>query len=414
MLEKARRILVVGVHYGPDFVGVPKYNTEFCESLAARGHEVEVVTGLPHYPAWLISKTHERSAWTVEQLKGVSVWRTPLYVPGSPSGVKRVLHSASFGLAALILATWRASRFRPELVIAIAPTLLSAPAALAAAGICGAKTWLHVQDFEVDAAFELGLLKGSRARRTALATEAWVLKKFDRVSSISPNMVKLLHDKGVRKERVVELRNWVDVEAVKVWPTTATRYRTELGIPDSAIVALYSGNMAGKQGLERLAEVAARLELVLPEVTMLLCGNGPFRPELERLCQGRTNVRFLDLQPSECLPELLATADIHLLPQRAEAADLVLPSKLTGILASGRPVVAMAEPGTSLADEVDGCGLAVRPETDAMVAGIRRLATAPEERAAFGRNAREAAERRWHVAAILDGFEAEMQKLLSA
>ncbi len=413
-LRTARRILVVCVHYAPDFVGAPKYNTEFCALLAARGHDVEVVTGLPHYPAWLIPSTHRRAAWKLEWIDGVKVWRTPLYVPRNPSGLKRIIHSASFGLAATFLAGWRAIRFRPDIVFTVAPTLLSAPAALAGARVSGATTWMHVQDFEIDAAFELGLLKGKQSRRLALGSETWLLRQFDRVSTISRNMMQLLSSKGVPEDRIVELRNWVDVEAVKVWPSTATRYRVDLDIPPTAIVALYSGNMAGKQGLERLAEVATMLEAEMPELVFLLCGNGSFRAELETLCASLKNVRFLDLQPFELLPELLGTADIHLLPQRAEAADLVLPSKLTGILASGRPVVAMAQPGTSLADEVAGCGIAVEPDAESMAAGIRTLAMDPALRATLGQSSREAAERRWHVAAIIDNFELELERLMSA
>jgi colanic acid biosynthesis glycosyl transferase WcaI len=116
----------------------------------------------------------------------------------------------------------------------------------------------------------------------------------------------------------------------------------------------------------------------------------------------------MDLQPTERLPELLRTADIHLLPQRPEAADLVLPSKLTGMLASGRPVVAMAEPCSGLALEVVGCGVAV-PSTSAAVAeAVLALAIDPARRAALGIASRQRAEERWRKSAIIDGFEAEL------
>jgi colanic acid biosynthesis glycosyl transferase WcaI len=119
--------------------------------------------------------------------------------------------------------------------------------------------------------------------------------------------------------------------------------------------------MGGKQGLDILADTA-RLLVNDERLHFVFCGNGAGRAELEGRCTGLANVRFLDLQPLERLGELLTFADIHLLPQRADAADLVMPSKLTGMLASGRPIVVTAHPGTEVARVVEGCGLVVEPE----------------------------------------------------
>lgn len=411
MRPTKRKILIVALHYSPDFVGVPKFNTELAEALRLRGHDVEVVTGLPHYPAWRVPPSHARSAWRREVIEGVPVFRTPLYVPRTPGGVRRILHLFSFGAASMILAPYRAVRFRPDLVFTVGPTLLSAAAALVAAKFASGKSWLHIQDFEVDAAFELGMLRGRTARTIALGVEAWLLKAFDRVSSISPNMVALLERKGVAKTRAVEFRNWVNVAAVRVLDGVNTRYRKDLDISPGAFVALYSGNMAAKQGLERLAEVAALVEKDSPGIIFLFCGGGPFRAELERLCDGRTNVRFLDLQPTERLTELFGTANVHLLPQRAEAADLVLPSKLTGMLASGRPVIAMAQPNTSLAAELAGCGVAVEPSAIAMADALRALEADPVACKDLGCQARLVAEQRWDATAIIDGFECAVEAL---
>lgn len=404
----SRRILIVALNYAPELVGCAKYTTELTEDLLARGHAVEVVAGPPYYPAWEVSAGHSGARWSREVINGVPVHRTPLYVPRQPTGVRRVAHLASFGLAAAPAAMAVARRFRPDLVFAVAPTLTAAGAALAAAKVSGAARWLHIQDFEVDAAFDLGLLRNHRVRGTALGLERRVLSRFDRVSSISPAMVERLAAKGVAPSRAVEFRNWVDVDAVRVLPHSDTAFRRELGLPADRVVALYSGNMAGKQGLEALAEVAARLRAADAPVALLLCGDGPARAALEAACAGMDSVRFLPLQPLARLEELLGTADIHLLPQRPEAADLVLPSKLTGMLASGRPVVAMAEPGSGLAREVEGCGLAVPATGAAMAEAVLALAADPARRAALGAAGRARAETRWKKAAVIGGFEAEM------
>jgi colanic acid biosynthesis glycosyl transferase WcaI len=94
----------------------------------------------------------------------------------------------------------------------------------------------------------------------------------------------------------------------------------------------------------------------------VFCGNGAGRDDLVALCDGLSNVQFIDLQALERLGEFLAMADIHLLPKRADTVDLVMPSKLTGMLASGRPVVVTAHAETGLAKVVTACGLVVQPE----------------------------------------------------
>lgn len=412
--DKARqrlRVLIVALNYAPELVGCAKYTTELAEDLMDRGHSVEVVAGPPYYPSWEVGAGYTGARWSREIINGVTVHRAPLYVPRRPDGLRRVVHLASFGLGATPAAILAARRFRPDLVFAVAPTLTAAGAALAAARISGAATWLHIQDFEVDAAFDLGMLSNRFARRAALGLEAGLLRRFSRVSSISPAMVRRLRAKGVAAERTVEFRNWVDVDAVPVFASTNTNYRRELNIDPERIVALYSGNMAGKQGLEALGQVAAELRAAQAPVTLLLCGDGPARAALEAACQGMDTVRFLPLQPMERLGELLGTADIHLLPQRPEAADLVLPSKLTGMLASGRPVVAMAARGSGLAVEVEGCGLAVEATGAAMAEAVLALAADPARRAALGATGRARAETRWRKAAVISGFEAEMMAL---
>lgn len=400
------RILLVALNYAPELVGCAKYTSELAEDLAARGHAVEVVCAPPYYPQWKIAEGYSGARWSRETLNGVVVHRTPIYVPPRPSGARRVAHLASFGLAATPSAIAVARRFRPDVVMGIAPTLAASGAALAAARAGGAQSWLHIQDFEVDAAFDLGLLKRGMGRRPALAMERWLLNRFDRVSTISPAMVDLLHAKGVPAERTMELRNWVDVDAVSVLPSSDTAYRRELAIAPNAVVALYSGNMAAKQGIEMLGDVARALSTSDAPVTFVFCGEGSARGALEASTAGLDNIRLLPLQPLARLPELLGTADIHLLPQRPEAADLVLPSKLAGMLASGRPVVAMAADGTGLAREVQGCGLLTPPTAEGMAAAVRELASDADLRRTLGQAGRRRAEQRWRQAAIVDDLEA--------
>lgn len=407
-----RKVLIVALNYAPEMVGCAKYTTELAEALAQDGYRVEVVCAPPYYPQWKIQEGYSGASWQSETLNGVTIRRVPLYVPKKVSGLTRLLHLASFGATTVPAALSAAFKFKPDLVFTVAPTLTSSFAALVAAKTAGARSWLHIQDFEVDAAFDLGLLKNRTVRKLALFAEQLTFRAFDRVSTISPAMARLLHAKGVGGDAIVELRNWVDVESIPTLPSTNTSYRSELAIGPHEIVALYSGNMAAKQGIEMLADVARQThESQRAPVTFIFCGEGPARASLEAACSGLPNVRFLPLQPLERLGELLGTADVHLLPQRPEAADLVLPSKLTGMLASGRPVVAMAMPGSSLEQEVQGAGIAVEPSAEAMAVALDRLATDALLRRELGAGARHRAETSWRKSAIYDKFVGVIQEL---
>lgn len=398
------KILLYGINFAPELTGIGKYTGEMAAWLAAAGHEVRVVTAPPYYPDWQVWRGYRATRYTHEVWQGVRVWRAPLWVPARPSGLKRLIHLASFALGSLPLML-RQLAWRPDLVWVVEPPLFCAPTALCVARLTGARAWLHVQDYEVDAAFALGLLQGKLARRLVTGLERWLMRRFDRVSTISDSMLSRAAAKGVAADRLMHFPNWIDLDAIQ--PLTApSSYRTELGIPADAVVALYSGNMGGKQGLEIMAE-AARLLADQIDLHFVFCGNGAGKAELVRLAKGLPNVRFLDLQPMERLNELLGLADIHLLPQRADAADLVMPSKLTGMLASGRAVVATAHADTELGRVVQSCGVVVAPgDAGAFAAAIRTLARDPVRRQALGLAGRGYAELHLGMEGILSGFEA--------
>jgi colanic acid biosynthesis glycosyl transferase WcaI len=384
------RILVTGINYAPEIVSTGKYTSEFCEWLAARGHHVRVVTAPPYYPAWRVWEGHRTRWFRRESINGVDVIRCPTWVPGLPRGVTRLLHLASFALTSLAALLWSIA-WRPHLVINIAPTLASAPGAWLLARITGAHCWLHVQDFEVDAAMHMGIVDAGPLKRLALAAERFLLHRFDVVSTISRKMRERLADKGVLPERIADFPNWADITAIQPL-SQPSLYRRELGIPERAVVALYSGNMGLKQGLELLGATARQLADE-SNLHFVFGGEGPAREVLGRCCGNLPNVTFTRLQPFERLNEWLGLADIHLLPQRADVADLVMPSKLTGMLASGRPILATALPGTGVADAIAACGKSTRPgDMEAFADALRDLANDHGLRLRLGRAARAQAE----------------------
>lgn len=407
---KPLKILALGLNYEPELIGIAVYTQGLAESLVERGHDVHVVAGKPYYPSWKVFEGF-RGGWKRRSVeRGVDVTRVAHYVPNNPTGVRRIVHHLSFALSSLIPTVVRALWYRPDVVVTIAPSLISAPVAWLSARLCGAPCWLHIQDFEVEAAIATGLADGTgTAMALARRFENWVLGLFDRVSSISPAMCRKLTEKGVQTEHVVEFRNWANVDAIK--PMTGdSPYRAEWGI-ETPHVALYSGNIANKQGIESVVETA-RLMQKRQDLTFVICGNGPNRAKLEASIADLTNIRFHDLQDADRLGDLLGLACVHLLVQRGQAADLMLPSKMANMLASGRPVVATADPGTGIATEVEGCGLVVRPDDpEALARALEQLLNDSRLLEDLGRAARRRAEERWKQSAIIDVFEDEILKL---
>lgn len=402
------RILIYSINYFPELTGIGKYNAEMAEWLVEQGHEVTIITAPPYYPWWRVQQPYKSWLYRSEELAGVKVYRCPLWVPRKPSGIKRLLHLFSFALTSIPLLLLQLFK-RPDVLIVLEPTLFCAPAALGMARLSGTRTWLHVQDFEVDAALGLGMVNVRGVGRIAEKLERWLMTRFNCISSISENMVERLGKKGVSKEKRVLLPNWVDAQVI--FPLTkASDYRAKMGIGAETCVALYSGNMGEKQGLEILLEAATLLQHE-SGLLFVLCGEGVARGRLMQMGEGLPNVRWLPLQPMEKLNELLNLADVHLLPQRGDVADLVMPSKLLGMLASGRPVLATAHPGTQLAEVVSSCGKVVEPgNAQAVALGLLDFLHSPKQREQLGLAARQVAKA-WEKTYVLRNFEGQLQAL---
>ena len=404
------RILLHGINYSPELTGIGKYTGEMAQWFADHGHQIRVVTALPYYPQWTITNNYANK-WQIEAENSVIIFRCPLWVTTNMSGLKRIIHLASFAATSFPMMLSQIF-WRPDVVWVVEPTIFCAPQALLVAKLSGAKACLHIQDFEVDAAFDLGLLKGETLRSIVLSIKRILLRLFNQVSTISQNMLIRALSKGIDADKLVLFPNWVDLSNFTYSNDDHNpAYRAELGIPKDAIVALYSGNMGNKQGLEVLAQAANLCE---SEVFFVFCGVGTGREDLVELCKNLKNVLFLDLQPAERLGEFLAIANIHLLPQRADAADLVMPSKLTGMFASARPVIAMANVGTELASVVSERGLVIEPENaTALVEAITVLAGNKNLRTTFGAAGRVYAEANLSIDAILSNYEANLVKLMT-
>lgn len=358
------KILLYGINYSPELTGIGKYSGEMCEWLSENGHEVRVVCAPPYYPHWKVGDGYRSWKYLQETLNGVELWRCPLFVPDKPSTLNRLLHLTSFAISS-IPALFRNWFWKPDLVITIEPTFFCVPATLLFARLCGAKSVLHIQDFELDAMLGLGMAKLGLLTRFAFGVERWFMRHFDVISTISQSMLRNAASKTGQTDNLLYFPNWVDTDFLTP-DANPSFFRQTWGIDQDTRVILYSGNMGKKQGLDIVLHAANHLRHV-PNLLFLMVGAGAAMPELESMAQqlNLTNLRFYPLQPYEQLPALMALADIHLVIQKRGAADAVLPSKLTSILAVGGYSLITAESDTELGllcQQYPGIAHRVEPE----------------------------------------------------
>ncbi|EBI9298081.1 colanic acid biosynthesis glycosyltransferase WcaI [Salmonella enterica] len=405
------KILVYGINYSPELTGIGKYTGEMVAWMAQEGHEVRVITAPPYYPQWKVGERY--SAWRYRREEGeATVWRCPLYVPKQPSTLKRLLHLGSFALSSFFpLMAQR--RWKPDRIIGVVPTLFCTPGMRLLATLSGARTVLHIQDYEVDAMLGLGMAgKGKRGSVARLATafERSALRNVDNVSTISRSMMNKAREKGVAAEKILFFPNWSEVARFQdVNDADVTALRQQLGLPEGKKIVLYSGNIGEKQGLEKVIDAAERLRD--RPLIFAIVGQGGGKARLENMARerGLANIKFLPLQPYDALPALLKMGDCHLVVQKRGAADAVLPSKLTNILAVGGNAVITAEPHTELGQlctRYPGIAVCVEPEsTDALVNGISQALAMPKNNT----TAREYAERTLNKENVLRQFIADIR-----
>lgn len=399
------RILIHGINYSPDLTGIGKYTGEMGAWLVKQAHEVDVITAMPYYPQWKKNPAYKGKIWFTETVAGAKVKRCPLYIPEHVDGKKRMIHEFSFLLSSSVY--WILALFKsydviftpyPPLIIGFWPRVykLFHPKA----------TWVfHIQDLQVDAARELGLIKNKKLLHVLEKIELYWLRKADYVSSISAGMKHKILSKGVAEARYLMLPNWAEVDVIK--PLTKTEsLRNALGIDPSKKVVLYSGNLGEKQGVDLIVHAAKHFS-TNDNLLFVIAGDGASKERLQKHASENhvKNILFMDLQPYNKLAAFLAIADIHLVLQKKSAADLVLPSKFMSILSAGGVAIVTAEPGTTLYEMIDANGLAYicEPENEeAFTSLIEKVVQ--DDTSHIALNARKYAEAHLGIDSILGKF----------
>ena len=409
------RILVFGINYAPDLTGIGKYTGEMCSYLSLKGHQVSMITAHPYYPQWKLKDGYPKYFWKKEVIDGVEVIRCPLYIPEDPSAKKKILHELSFLASIFPIYFKKLFSRKYDYVICLNPPFHLTAYPLMVKWFRGSKLISHVQDLQVDVVHDLELINNKALINLMFAFEKFYFKQSDYVSTISLGMERKIAAKGISPNKQWLFPNWVDSDFIKPM-TKKQSLRDRFGLKLLDRVVLYSGNMGEKQGLEFILDAALSF-INDPSIQFVIVGDGGAKKRLEEQAQdmGLDNVRFFPLQPYEDLSKLLAIADVHLVLQKKEASDLVMPSKLTGILAAGGLALITAVEGTSLYDVVaeHQMGVLIEPgSAEELVKGIK-FCLESEDADRIKINARNYAEKYLAKEAVLGAFEDKLIKALA-
>ena len=377
------KILVWGINYAPEAAGIGPCNTALCEFLRAAGHEVEMVTTFPYYPAWKKRPEDRGVAWRSEIHNGVPVHRCWHYVPARVRWWRRIIHEATFVLTSLPRVL---TRPRPDLLIAVSPPLLLGPASWLVSMLRDTRYVFHVQDLQPDAALGVGLLRDDLFTRALYAAERFSYRQAWRVSGISRGMLAAFTAKGVPAEKQLYFPNGIRLEP----PPSRGAFRARHGFADGDFLAVYSGNIGVKQGLPVLVR-AARL-LRDQHIRLVICGDGAQRSVIESEAAGMDNVRLLPLLPDAEYREMLADCDVAIIPQLAGSGRAFFPSKLLNPLTCSRAILSVADADSELARAVveGGFGCNVLPGEAGVIAdALEQLAANPAQLASCGQAGRD-------------------------
>lgn len=321
-----KHITFIGLNYAPEDTAIGLYSTQMVESLVNAGAHVNVVTAFPYYPQWKITDEYaKKSNYLIENNNRTTVYRYKQYVPAQPTFLRRIIHIISFTQGTFF--NLRKIK-KADLVISVIPFTTSAWLAGLHAKKHSVKSWIHIQDFEFDAAMQSGLSSGKGwAFYVLFNLEKRILNKATVVSTISHNMMLKLGNKTTTKQ--FYLPNWIDPKMVD-----PSRCETHKYLTSNKFKLLYSGNVGDKQDWDFFLAFAKALPQERYDI--IIVGAGSKYATLKK-STNLAHVHFYEPVALSELSSLLCSTDAHFLFQKTEVLDTVMPSKLLGMMASAKP-----------------------------------------------------------------------------
>lgn len=394
--RRGPRALFIGVNYAPEPTGIGPYTAGMAEGLAARGWEVDVITGHPHYPWWRIPEEH-RDLPSTSVENGVTVHRVHHFVPRRHRMATRVLHEVTFGARAASM-SWG----RPDVVVVVSPALLAARMVMAKAEAFGIPTIAWIQDI-----YSLGVREVGDGRGAGLIerVERSLTEGAERVVVIHDRFRRMLEEDLGTTSPIDVVRNWSHVPDLTGRRSAAMRAR--LGWKDDDVIVLHAGNMGAKQGLDHVVAASRLAAERKSRVRFVLMGDGNCRARLEEM-GGNPNLQFVDPLPEDDFQTALASADILLVNECPGLTEMSVPSKLTTYFATGLPVLAAVAPTSTTYDEILAAGegpTVAAGDPSAILARAEELAADPVRAAELGRAGQEYRRRLLTERAAVAGFE---------
>ena len=325
----------------PDSAGGASVFTDFVEGLAGRGHDVELMTAVPHYPTW--SNTSGVSLWRRHRsrMDGVDVTRHGFIIPRTPS--QPLWRAAGEGSYALSLTRSIYRNGAPDAIVAFVPMLASAVAARLDARKHDAPLWINVQDLSGRAA--AGYSRGLGAALTRI--EDRLLSSAELVTTIAPTMTEQLA--GIQGPEITTFPNWLHSRAAEQFAHVSDE-NDEPNDRRRPVRLLYAGNIGRKQGLDRIIETLATTSRPFE---FEVCGTGAGAPEVDRVFPA-DDPRFRRrpfLDEPEFL-ERLRWCDVFVVPELPSNGPSFLPSKLLPSIAAGTPILSVVGDNSALLDEL--------------------------------------------------------------
>jgi putative colanic acid biosynthesis glycosyltransferase WcaI len=338
------RICILSVNYEPEKSGIAPYTTGMAVGLATRGHDVEVLTGLPHYPEWRVNPAYRGLSGTVRAMDGVVVRRFAHYVPNKPTTRSRLLFETTFGMR-VVAQCWN----KPELVLTTSPSLIASAMVITRSRLANIPVGLIVQDLYGKGVVETAAMSG-RMALAAVRFEAAVLNQATGTAVVHDRFAAAAVKAGVNPARITVIRNWAHIDPPSA--VNPAEVRIKHGWSPNERIVVHSGNMGAKQGLENVVAAARRADQRGVNIRFVLLGDGNQRSLLEQLAQGVKRIEFKDPLDSDDYRQVLASADVLLVNERPGVGEMAVPSKLTSYFSAGRPILAATDANGVTAQEI--------------------------------------------------------------
>ncbi len=403
-----KRITIIGINYYPEDSAIGLYTSQLAEYFQSEGIEVKIITGFPYYPSWEISAEYQqKKLFLKERINGIDVFRYKQYVPKNPSFIKRIIHLLDFTFGSMINIFYIK---KTDVVLCIVPFTSTIIPGKILSKLRKAKLWVHIQDFEFDAASDASIINKKNILLKALFSfESMLFNNADAISTISNAMLNKLLKKSKKDIPKYLLPNWVDVNRIN--PDTCIQHEY---LKSNKFKILYSGNIGEKQDWKFYLEVAKRLE-INTRVDLVVVGDGGKKEWLINKLKDHPNVKYYEPVVYNDLSNLLCSADVHILFQKDNIIDTVMPSKILAMMASQKPSIITGNLKTEVATiitESKGGFYFESNNIDSVLSSLHELFRNKDRSEYFGANARNYVIKNFSSEQILDKFKQSFDEII--